>query len=258
MNYKVSIEDGILKAKVDGRHTIWMYYAPRGKTVEQRPGIYVLTDDRGYCCYVGEASNVKTRLPRHEGERKLQWWTHVIYFCDEGLHAFASTGDRHWYEKNLKEVIETKHPTFTERVQNEPEPTSGKEVLCEMMSLLNVIGFKTLRPSQIPSDPQPMCLHGRSQQHKRQSSEPVPNKNHHPPLGAWPTYTALAKAIADKNGKPGTAGGIQQKLTNFWVPSRRRYAKANATTRQMLESFKIVFDSEGFVKSCANVPNPLP
>lgn len=87
--------------------------------------------------------------------------------------------------------------------------------------------------------------------------EPIPKKNHHPPLGAWPTYTALAKAIANKNGKPGTAGGIQQKLTNFWVPSRRRYAKANAATRQKLESVGIIFDEEGFVTSCANVPYPL-
>lgn len=89
-------------------------------------------------------------------------------------------------------------------------------------------------------------------------AEPIPHKNHHPPLGAWPTYTALAKAIADKNGKSGTAGGIQQKLTNFWVPSRRRYAKANAATRQMLSSYKVDFDDDGFVKSCANVPYPLP
>ena len=65
------------------------------------------------------------------------------------------------------------------------------------------------------------------------------------------------RAIADKNGKPGTAGGIQQKLTNFWVPSRRRYAKANTATRQKLESVGIIFDEEGFVTSCANVPYPL-
>ena len=78
-----------------------------------------------------------------------------------------------------------------------------------------------------------------------------------PPRGAWPNYTSLANAIAEKNGKPGAARGIQQKLTNFWIPSRGRYAKANVETRQMLESFGIVFDSDGFVKSCENVPFPL-
>ena len=85
----------------------------------------------------------------------------------------------------------------------------------------------------------------------------MPHKNHRPKLGSWPNHTALAKAIAVKNGKPGTAGGILQKLTNFWAPSRGCYAKANVETRQMLESFGVVFDSDGFVKSCENVPFPL-
>ena len=143
------------------------------------------------------------------------------------------------------------------------DPQKAYEQLSDLAESLDdaeLLRYENNRPiNKIPQQPCPPIRKRSSRSAPRSSrAEPTPHKNHHPPLGVWPTYTALAKAIANKNGKPGTAGGIQQKLTNFWVPSRRRYAKANVTTRQMLESFKIIFDSEGFVKSCANVPYPLP
>ena len=252
MKYEVRIDDNVLKVRIAGNHTIWMHRSSRSQTTESKPGVYILVDERGYCCYVGETDNIKERISTHESRDQFCWWTHTIYFWDANpSSAFSSTDDRRWFEKQMKVAVEPRHPTFTKAVQNKPEPDSGSEVLSEMLALLNVIGFETMLQSP-PSPPPPQQLPP-----PQSSEEPTPHKNHHPPLGDWPTYTALAKAIADKNGKPGTAGGIQQKLTNYWVPSRLRYVKANATTRKMLESFKIVFDSEGFVKSCANVPNPL-
>lgn len=265
MNYKVKIDDGVLKARLDGHHTIWMYRAPRSHAVEPKQGLYLLVDDRGYCCYVGETDNVKTRMGTHASHDKFCWWTHSIYFWDEGPHsAFSSTDDRRWYEKQLKEAIESHHPTFTKNVQNKPRPESGEDVLHEILALLDVIGFETNASlpclasqggdaSEPTSQPQPGPRPPGSTH-----IEPTPHRNHRPPLGDWPTYTELARAIAERRGLPGTAGGIQQKLTNFWAPGRGRYAKANPTTRQMLEDFGVKFDDDGFVESCAGVPYPLP
>ena len=258
MKYEVRIDEGVLKARIAGNHTIWMHRSPRGQSVEAKPGVYVLVDDRGYCCYVGETDNIKERISKHENDDKFCWWTHTIYFWDANpSSSFSSTDDRRWFEKQMKEAVESKHPTFTKTVQSKPEPDSGLEVLSEMQALLYVIGFETQRPVTPSLNPQPRQTQRRPQPSHHQSSEPMPYKNHRPKLESWPNHTALAKAIAEKNGKPGTAGGILQKLTNFWAPSRGRYAKANVETRQMLESFGVVFDSDGFVKSCENVPFPL-
>lgn len=162
MNYRVRIDDEILKAKIDRHNSIWMYRAPREKPIDIKPG-----------GFGAEAPSFST-VPEIENSQSHNPVT-----------------DQH-------------------------------------------------RPSG------------------RACPEPTPHKNHKPKLGAWPNYTVLARAIAEKNGKPGTAGGIQQKLTNFWVPGRGRYAKANVVTRQMHESFGVVFDGDGFVKSCESVPFPLP
>lgn len=152
MNYVVKIEDGILMARVAGHHTIWMYRAPRSSSVEEKPGLYLLVDDRGYCCYVGETDKFKTRMCSHESTDKFCWWTHSIYFWDEAPHsAFSSTDDRRWYEKKLKEAIEIRHPTFTKMVQNKPKPESGDEVLNEMLALLDVIGFDVDSASPLSS-----------------------------------------------------------------------------------------------------------
>ena len=108
MNYQVKIDDGILKAKISGHHSIWMHRAPRGKGAEAKPGIYILADERGYCCYVGETDSFKVRMASHESKDKFCWWTHSIYFWDENpTTAFGSTDDRRWYEKSLKEAVET-------------------------------------------------------------------------------------------------------------------------------------------------------
>lgn len=262
MNYKVRIDDGILKARIDGHHTIWMHRAPREKPVDAKPGIYVLTDSRGYCCYVGETDNLKNRMSTHETRDKFCWWTHTVYFWDDSpAAAFSSTDDRRWYEKRMKESVESKHPTFTKTVQNKPEPVSGKEVLGEMLDLLDVIGFDTAKEALSQESPSPDASshHPATKKSSSKASrvEPFPPKNHKPPLGPWPNHTTLAKAIANKNGKPGTAGGILQKLMNFWVPGRRRYAKASPETRKMLEAYGVEFDGDGFVKSCERVPFPL-
>lgn len=271
MNYKVKIENGILKANIDGRHYIWMCRAPRRAPVETKSGLYVLTDDMGYCCYVGESDNFKTRMSAHESEDKFCWWSTSVFFWDESPSgAFDSTDDRRWYEKNLKKILEAKHPTFTKKVYNKPKPNSGDEVLKELLSLLDMIGFETVQSDeetesggQVPAaeratrrtqpmSPRPTSRNSASRQ------EPTPHKNHRPPLGAWPNYTTLARAIAERRGRPGAAGGIQQKLTNFWIPGRRQYAHANQQTRTMLEGLGVEFDETGFVKSCAAVPFPLP
>jgi len=261
MNYNVTIEDGVMKAKIAERSfsLIWMHRKPRGRPVESKPGLYILVDDRGYCCYVGETKNFKERMARHESEDKFCWWKHSIFFWDEHpSSAFASTDDREWYEKRLKEIVAKKHPTFMKKVHNPPSPASGEEVLRAIVSLLDVIGFERgelTAPTVIGQPERQVRIEQSSSQGR--TSEPLPHKNHRPPLGSWPNYTALAHAIAEANGKPSTAGGIHQKLTNFWAPGRGRYSKANSETRTMLESYGIVFDREGFVKSCANVPFPL-
>ena len=265
MNYRVRIDDEILKAKIDRHNSIWMYRAPREKPIDIKPGVYILADERGYCCYVGQTDNFKRRMADHRNRDKFCWWTHTIYFWDENSDAaFISKDDREWYEKKLKEVVEVKHPTFTKKVHRQPRnPGGGEDVLKEMLDLLKVIGFDAETPSfsTAPEIENSQSHNPVTDQHRpsgRACPEPTPHKNHKPKLGAWPNYTVLARAIAEKNGKPGTAGGIQQKLTNFWVPGRGRYVKANVVTRQMLESFGVVFDSDGFVKSCENVPFPLP
>ena len=127
-----------------------------------------------------------------------------------------------------------------------------------MLSLLDVIGFETgmfTSSPTIDSLPEPPRPDHSGTQGRR--PEPLPHKNHKPPLGGWPNYTALARAIAETLGKPGAAGGINQKLTNFWAPGRGRYSKASPGTRRMLESYGVEFDKDGFVKSCANVPFPI-
>ena len=266
MNYIVEIDDEIMKAKKSAKHkSIWMCRVPREKPVDKKPGVYILVDGQGYCCYVGETSNLQERMRRHRNGKELFWWTHTVYFWDENSDAsFQSTDDRHWYEKKLKESVEFKHPTFTDQVSKNPrKPEGGEEVLYEMLDLLKVIEFDaevTSSPSSPRSDN--LQVHNRNSLAGRRrqsisSTEPFPRKNHRPPLGNWPTYTALAKAIAERRGIS-TAGGILQKLTNLWIPSRGSHAKANAETRQMLESLGVKFDADGFVKSCAEVPYPLP
>ena len=163
MNYKVKIEDGVLKARIDGHHSIWMHRAPRSSAAERKPGLYLLVDDRGYCCYVGETDNFKARMGTHESHDKFCWWSHCIYFWDEGPHsAFSSTDDRRWYEKQLKEAIEARHPTFTKSVQNKPQPESGDDVLGEIFALLDVIGFDVGVSSPVshisPSTPSPVSV----------------------------------------------------------------------------------------------------
>lgn len=207
MNYEVSIDAGILKAKIADRHTVWMWRAPRGASINwasvKRPlGIYILTDKHGYCCYVDQTNNFRSRMSTHEHQGKFCWWTHTIYFWDESerLNAFASTGDRQWYEKKMKEAIENKHPTFTEKVQNEPKPKSGDEVLGEMLALLDIIDFDTDKKASSSGSTHPSAS-SRPTPTKKSSSktsraEPSPPKNHKPPLGpSWPSYTALAKAM---------------------------------------------------------------
>lgn len=265
MNFEVKIDGDILKAKIGGHHTIWMCRAPRGVSIKTKSGIYILTDNRGYCCYVGQTNNFRSRMATHASNDKFFWWTHTIYFWDgtddDKLDAFASTGQRQWYEKKMKEAIELKHPTFTEKVQKEPKPPSGDEVLGEMLDLLDVIDFATDKKLPSPGLGHPVAS-SRPTPTKKSSSkasraEPSPPKNHRPPLGSWPSHTALAKAIAVKNGNPKADGGILHKLTNFWESGRNRYTKASPKTRKMLESFGVEFDSDGFVKSCACVPYPL-
>lgn len=265
MNYKVKKDEETFEAQIAGPHTIWLHRAPRAKSVDAKPGIYVLTDSRGYCCYVGETDNLKQRMSEHESTNKYWWWTHTIYFWDENSDkAFSSTDDRHWYEKSMKESVESKHPTFTKNVHAKPEPAGGKEVLGEMLALLDVIDFDTAKKASSPGSPHPVAS-SRPTPTKKSSSktsraEPSPPKNHRPPLGPWPNHTTLAKAIAKKNGKPGTAGGILHKLTNFWEPGRGTsgaYSRANPETRKMLQAFGVEFDGDGFVKSCARVPFPL-
>ena len=254
--YEVTIDDEIWRVKrIDKRHPIWMCHAPREKPINAKPGIYILTDDSGNRCYVGETDNFKRRMQDHK--RKLRWWAYTIYFWEDDQNsAFLQTDDRYWYEKHLKESVETKHKTVTQRVHNRPEPNCGREVLKEMLDLLEVIKFDAEDVME-SSDQIQRNLPMRMQCEDGRAPEPIPHRNHRPPLGDWPTYTALAHAIAEKNGSPGTAGGIQQKLTNFWAPGRGRYCKANTATRQMLESYGVAFDMDGFVKSCANVPFPL-
>ena len=48
MNYNVTIEDGVMKAKIAERSfsLIWMHRKPRGRPVESKPGLYILVDDR--------------------------------------------------------------------------------------------------------------------------------------------------------------------------------------------------------------------
>ncbi len=263
MNYKVRINDEILRVKIDGHNSIWMCRASREKPIDKKPGIYILTDERGYCCYVGQTDDFKRRMGDHRRDN-FCWWTYTIYFWDENSDAaFVSEDDRKWYERALKEAVETKHPNFTKKVQRHPRrPGGGETVLKEILDLLKVIEFEVEAPSpsaehEIGDSQSHNSVADQHRQRGMANPEPTPHKNHQPHLGAWPSYTALAKAIAEKNGKPGTAGGIQQNLTNFWMPSRSRYAKAGAERRQMLESFGVVFDGEGFVKSCENVPFPL-
>ena len=150
MHYKVKIENDILMARIDGHHSIWMYRAPRSAPSESKPGLYILIDDRGYCCYVGETDNFKSRMRTHESTDKFCWWSHSIFFWDDSSSgAFNSTDDRRWYEKQLKEFAERNHPTFTKSVQNKPKPLSGDDVLSEMLALLNVIGFD-VKNSSVP------------------------------------------------------------------------------------------------------------
>lgn len=264
MNYIVRMDGEVLKAKVDEHmHSIWMCRTLREKPIDEKPGIYILIDSQGYCCYVGQTSGLQGRMRDHRNERKLFWWTHTVYFLDENPDgAFLSKDHREWYEKSLKEAVEFKHPTFTNRVGRQPrKPNGGESVLKEMLDLLKVIGFD----AKVPAPTTTLEIE-HSESHHRQAdrrprnesrTEPSSRITHRPPLGAWPNYTALAKAIAERRGMPGTAGGILQKLTNFWIPSRGRYAKANPETRQLLESFGVKFDGDGFVKSCASVPFPL-
>lgn len=166
MHYKVKIESDILTAKIDGHHSIWMCRAPRNAPSESKSGVYILIDDRGYCCYVGETDNFKSRMRRHESEDKFCWWSRSIFFWDEiSSGAFNSTDDRRWYEKQLKEIAERTHPTFTKSVQNKPKPLSGDEVLLEMLSLLDVIGFNVgdssmTNPPVSPVSPMPPTVEG--------------------------------------------------------------------------------------------------
>lgn len=166
MHYKVKIENDILMARIDGHHSIWMYRAPRSAPSDPKPGLYILIDDRGYCCYVGETDNFKGRMRTHESTDKFCWWSHSIFFWDDSSSgAFNSTDDRRWYEKQLKEIAERNHPTFTKSVQNKPKPLSGDDVLSEMLSLLDVIGFNVgnssmTKPPVSPVSPMPPTAEG--------------------------------------------------------------------------------------------------
>jgi hypothetical protein len=240
--------------------------------VGQEPMVYILIGDARSAYYVGEANNARQRLTEHVSG--FSWWNRALVFHHRS-GAFGNSGTRKYLQQGLFDKMRALGPAivFASKIAGSQEPENGAapilDQICQFCRVLSILPFCTastdlfvggaisavvpdaelLPPSPPPPPPPPPP--------STRYPEPKPHKNHHPPLGQWRRYGELAKAIAARNGRPGTAGGIEQKLTNFWVPGRGRYCKANPETRAMLEHYGVDFDDDGFVKSCANVPLQL-
>jgi hypothetical protein len=255
--------------------------------VGQEPMVYILIGDARSAYYVGEATDARKRLSEHLGG--FSWWNRALVFHHRS-GAFGNSGTRKYLQQGLFDKMRALGPAivFASKVAGSQEPENGAAPILDQIyqfcRILSILPFCASSPDlfvggaisaivpvaePLPPPPQktetkilPETETGTKTEAEtgtktKKHPEPEPHKEHHPPLGSWHRIGKLARAIAERNGKPGTAGGIEQKLTNFWAPGRGRYAKANPETRAMLEYYGVEFDDEGFVKSCANVPLQL-
>ncbi|MBR6021832.1 MAG: hypothetical protein IK066_05370 [Kiritimatiellae bacterium] len=211
-------------------------------------GVYLLLDDRHSLCYVGEAGKgsggIGARIANHDNTKEL-WWTHAVFF----VGAFEDDEDlRYWIERRLFDLAKP-HFGVVSRVAEwkRPVPDDGEEILGKILLLCALLGLPFSSPA-LSAEVPPLLPR----------DEPAPRKNHEVPHGNWTGLGALAQAIAkERNGGKGK-NGIEQVLKNFWVPSTGKWRKAGPKMRALLESINVEFDAEGFVKSCAKVPCPLP
>ena len=210
-------------------------------------GVYLLLDDRHTRCYIGEAGKgsggVGARIASHANAKEA-WWTHAVFF----VGAFDDDEDlRYWIERCLFDLAKPYFSVVSSAAEwKKPIPDGGEEILEKILLVCALLGLPFSRPGKT-EEPVPPPL----------PAEPFPQKNHNVPHGAWPGLGALARAIAtERNGGKGS-GGIEQVLKNFWVPSTGKWRKAGSKMRALLESVKVEFDNEGFVKSCAKVSCPL-
>lgn len=215
---------------------------------DKSKGVYLLLDDRHSLCYIGEAGKgsggIGARISTHVKALE-KWWSHAVFF----VGAFDEDEDlRYWIERRLFDLAKPHFIVVSSAAEwKKPVPDEGDEVLGKILMLCALLGLPFSRPDDSKPKP-PSPLRG----------EPYPGKNHCVPHGNWPGLGALARAVAaDRNGGKG-AQGIEQVLKNFWVPSSGKWAKAGPARRAVLESVGVEFDRDGFVKSCAKVPYPLP
>lgn len=249
--FKVHTDDSAFGQKyVEGTaFGIEAYQCPRESIPDNSSkGVYLLLDNRHGLCYVGEAGKgsggVGARISSHVNSKET-WWSHAVFF----VGAFDGDEDlRYWIERRLFDLAKPHFVVVSSAAEwKKPVPDDGDEVLGKILMLCALFGLPFSHPAVNPPPPPPPSG----------SDEPLPHKNHNVPHGNWHGLGALARAIAEvKNGGKG-AGGIEQVLKNFWMPAQKKWAKAGPKRRAMLESVRVEFDRDGFVKSCAKVPFPL-
>lgn len=210
-------------------------------TANSVSAVYLLLDDARQVYYVGETNDVNGRHASHR--RQYPWWNHAVYFHVE---AFGVERLRKYLQDRLFDRV--------------------RALQAGVVLVTRLAGFKGTVPAQGETFWRQMCLCGRALRilpfiDDSLFSWVVPatgfvdqtrdGKNPDKPQ-PWNAHR-LSVALANRAGKPGSAGYLYQVLRAF------KERKAGAAWRPLLESAGIEFDPvTGLVSDWSKAKNPLP